>query len=691
MERVRILIIEENVQDYLLIRQSLEEQAAKLNIDWAPNYESAGQLIKKGGYHLCLVSYYSDNVLQRKFLTWLYAHVSITIILLTETETIVNPSFIKQYQIHYIHKKQLTWAKLEQINQYTSHVTLLSQREKQFRLMFEKSSEFIGLITTEAILLEINATALQFIDTQREVVINLPLWDTPWIQLSPQAKEQLTIAINAALEGEIIHAEIELYGNENILTPFEFVLTPIEDEYKNIIWILIEGHNLTERKQIEKQLTHATLHDQLTGLPNRHLFIEHLERAMVYAQADKHYHIAVLFIDLDRFKVINESLGHDMGDWLLMEIAQRLQDCLSEKDVVARSGGDEFMILLDNLIELTDATHLASTINKELARPFLLDGYEIVTSASIGIAYNIAEEDSTDLLRDADIAMYRAKNRGKSCYAVFSSSMHNRSVSRLQIESDLNQALEKRNFVLYYQPQTELLTETLMGSESLIRFNHPQMGLMSAADFIPILEDTGNIIVISEWILKTACNQLKYWLSKGLSLNHISVNLSSYQFRSKHLIHIVEEAIRDSEIQPHQLQIELTESTLLEDANTAIKVLTRFKDIGIQIAIDDFGTGYASLSYLKRFPADYLKIDRSFIMGITMTREDAAITVATINMAHALGLKVVAEGVETIEQRDFLRDHGCDAAQGYLYAAPMSEKVFLDWALQYNRVVKGNR
>lgn len=688
MERLRILLIEENVQDYLFIRQSLEEQAAKLIIDWAPNYENANQLIKKGGYNLYLIGYYPNNKTQRKFLAWLYdSSTNVTTILLTDTEIILNSPFSKQYQVNFLYKKQISWTKLEQIIHYSYHFNLLNQREKQFRLIFEKASKFIGLITTEAILLEINPTALQFIDTEREAVINLPLWDTPWIQLSPQAKEQFTIAINAVLEGEIIHAEIEIYGHENILTPFEFILTPIKNEHKQIVWILIEGHDLTERKQIEKQLMHATLHDQLTGLPNRHLFIEHLERAMVYAQADKNYHIAVLFIDLDRFKIINESLGHDMGDWLLMEIAQRLQDCIDEKDIVARSGGDEFMILLDNLTELNHATHLASTINKELARPFLLDGYEIVTSASIGIAYNIAEEDSTDLLRDADIAMYRAKARGKSCYAVFSSHMHNRAVSRLQIESDLNQALEKRNFVLFYQPQTELSTEKLVGTESLIRFNHAKMGLMSPADFIPILEDTGSIVVIGEWILKTACNQFKHWSNKGLSLNHISVNLSPHQFRSKHLTHIIEESIKDSGIQPYQLEIELTEGTLLEDVNTAIKVLTRFKDMGVRIAIDDFGTGYASLSYLKRFPADCLKIDRSFIMGVTSTPEDAAITIATINMAHALGLIVVAEGVETIEQRNFLREHGCDMAQGYLYAAPMNDRVFLDWALQYNRVV----
>lgn len=687
MERIRILLIEENVQDYLLIRQLLEDQMTKLAVDWAPNYENAGKLIRKGGHDLYLIGYYPDNASQRKFLIWLYSYVNVPIILLANTEKITHLPFSKQHHVNFLYKKQLTWIQLEQIIHYSVHITLLSQREKQFRLMFEYAHEFIGLITADAILLEINATALQFIDTKREAVINLPLWDTPWVQLSPHTKEQFTIAINAALEGEIVHTEINIYSKEGILIPFEFILTPIKNEHGRILWILIEGHDLTERKQIEKQLTHATLHDQLTGLPNRHLFIEHLERAMVYAQANKNYHIAVLFIDLDRFKVINESLGHDMGDWLLMEIAQRLQDCLGSNDIVARSGGDEFMILLDNLTELTHATYLASTINRELARPFLLDGYEIVTSASIGIAYNIAEEDSTDLLRDADIAMYRAKERGKSCYAVFSSSMHNRVVSRLQIESDLNQALEKRNFVLYYQPQTELFNETLIGSESLIRFNHSQMGLMSPSDFIPILEDTGSIIVIGEWVLKTACRQLKRWSEQGLVLNHISVNLSPHQFRSKHLTHIVEESIRDSGIQPYQLEIELTESTLLEDISTAVKVLTRFKDMGIRVVIDDFGTGYASLSYLKRFPADCLKIDRSFIMGVTSTPEDAAITVATIDMAHALGLTVVAEGVETIEQRDFLREHGCDAAQGFLYAAPMSEEVFFDWAQQYNRVV----
>jgi EAL domain-containing protein (putative c-di-GMP-specific phosphodiesterase class I) len=372
-----------------------------------------------------------------------------------------------------------------------------------------------------------------------------------------------------------------------------------------------------------------------------------------------------------------------------MEIALRLRNCLQPEDFLARSGGDEFLILLDHLQDLSLATRLAESINKELACPFLLDGYEVAVSASIGIAYSSHQDGHVDLLRDVDAAMYKAKAMGKSCYAVFNRQMHTKAVSRLQIETDLHQALEQKNFVLYYQPQTKLYSGELVGVEALIRLCHPQQGLMSPVDFIPVLEDTGIIVTLGEWILRTACHQLRAWQNAGLLLDHVSVNVSALQFRNhQRLFQVVAECLEMTGLSPECLELELTETLLLEDTDSAIKTLARFKDMGIGVTIDDFGTGYASLNYLKRFPADALKIDRSFIQGVMSVPTDAAITVATIDMAHALGLTVVAEGVETADQRDFLRDHGCDWAQGYFYSAPLEESAFLRWAKQYNRMMK---
>jgi diguanylate cyclase (GGDEF)-like protein len=429
------------------------------------------------------------------------------------------------------------------------------------------------------------------------------------------------------------------------------------------------------------------MHDQLTGLPNRHLFMEHLESALERAKQRKDYRIAILFIDLDQFQIVNSSLGHDMGDWLLMEIAQRLPECLeSKKNLLARSGGDEFLILLDDMQDLAEATRLAATINKILAKPFLMDGYEIVTSASIGIAYHTNQEDGLELLRDADAARYYAKRKGKSCYVVFRQAMYTKAISRLQIETDLHQAFKKRKFTLFYQPKIDLSTEQVVGNEALIRFLHPQNGLIWSVDFIPVIEDTGIVIPIGEWVLRTACNQLKGWLEADLSINHIAVNLSAHQFRNKRLVHVIAEFIEKAGLEPECLELELTECLLLENADSTIKTLKHFKNMGIHVVMDDFGTGYASLNHIRHIPIDSIKIDRSFISGIITSPADAAITVATIDMAHALGLTVTAEGVETVEQHDFLRDHGCDFAQGYLYAAPMENTAFLEWIKHYSGI-----
>lgn len=438
---------------------------------------------------------------------------------------------------------------------------------------------------------------------------------------------------------------------------------------------------MAEGYDSDPQLTHITLHDQLTELPNRHLFMEYLEKAMA-KQRDDH-HIAVLLINLNKFRIINASLGHDMGDWLLMEIAQRLQACLDKKTILARANGDDFMILLDNMPDFIQATNLAVTINEVFAQPFSLLKYNIVISACISIAYYIDQEDATELLRDTDAAMYRAKTLGKPAYVVFHRDMRNDVVSRLQMETDLIQAVDTQNFVMFYQPLIELSSKRVVGMESLIRFRHPQNGLISPDEFIHVLEDTGIIIAIGSWVLQTACSQLRAWWNAGLIINRITVNLSSHQFRSKDLIKTIVESLESSNLEPECLELEVTESLLLEDAESAIKILKFLKNMGFSVIIDDFGTGYASLNYLKRFPADGLKIDRAFIKGIISSPEDTAITVAMIDMAHALGLRVTAKGVETFEQEDFLRDQSCDFVQGYLYTVPIDEAASIEWCKQY--------
>jgi len=684
---MRVFLVEPDARDYLIIRRLLDEQTGKFSVDWAPSYEIALTKLKRANNHdydVYLIGYYAANPAQEALIAWVHEHTSVPTILLTKSDK-PTEDYSLQQELKCLCKNRLTWPQLERSICYVSSLMSLHQSEQKFYTIFNQAVEFIGLLKPNGIVVEMNQTALTLSGFTHETLNGQLLWNMP--NLSPPMQEQIKLAVTTAAQGETTRCVVPIPNSKGANITLNLSLLPVTNTQDEIVWILAEGQDISEYQRMEEELRHATLHDPLTGLPNRQSFIEHLERAITHAQQHNTHRLALLLIDLDRFKTINESLGHDMGDWLLMEVAQRLQECLTPKQFLARSGGDEFMILMDGFQDLKEAMLLATHINKALSPPFLLDGCEVITSASIGIAYNTSQSDSAELLRHADTAMYRAKAMGKSCYVVFNSRMQSKAISRLQIESDLYRALEKRQFVLFFQPQTELSSERLIGAEALIRFQHPQHGLLSPLHFMSILEDTGIIIPLGEWVLRTACQQLKTWLQEGLLLDHIAVNLSAQQFLSKRLPDTVAEAIKSASLNPDSLILELTESLLLEDTQTAVRTLARFKETGVRVAIDDFGTGYASLSYLKRFPADCLKIDKSFIDGVISSPTDAAITVATIDMAHALGLIVTAEGVETTEQRDFLRDHACDVAQGYLYAPPMAGPAFFKWAQQYSKMI----
>jgi diguanylate cyclase (GGDEF)-like protein/PAS domain S-box-containing protein len=690
MEKVRILFIEEDAQDYLKSRQLLDEQQInQLTIDWAPNYEIALKRIKQNSYDVYLIGYHASFA-QQQFLSGLYETVAIPTIFLLKPNKAIDSRWLENYHTDVIRKDQFSWLILERTIHSLSRLLALQRKEKSFQTLFEQAFYPLGIIHPNGIWSEVNQAALKLVNMKREAVVGFPLWKAP--SANSQSQLLLKTAISTAQEGKTSRCEVEIQKYNGQAITLDLAFTPVTNEDTIVIAILVEGRDLSERRVLEQQLTHTNLHDQLTGLPNKYLFLEQLDQAMIRARQQPNYYFAVLILDLDRFRLINTSLGHDMGDWLLMEVAQRLQDFLkSYQCFLARPGGDEFMILVDNMQELNEATHLAIAINEILAFPIALDGYHIVTSASIGIAYYTDQQENTELLREADVAMYRAKTMGKSCHVVFSRAMHQQAVSRLQLEMDLYQAVEKKKFVLFYQPQMELNSEQLIGTESLVRFYHPQNGHISPIDFKTVLEDTGIITTIVEWMLQTACRQLKIWWESGLTINRTAINLSAQQFRNKRLIQIVANSLENNGLDPSCLEFELTENLLLGDTELAIKTLKVFKNMGIRVTIDEFGTGYASLSYLKRFPADGLKIDKSFIKDIITSPEDAAITVATIDMAHALGLAVTAEGVETIEQRDFLRDHGCDFAQGYLYAPPMEDTTFLEWGKQYNKMITNTK
>lgn len=429
--------------------------------------------------------------------------------------------------------------------------------------------------------------------------------------------------------------------------------------------------DMTAWKQAEEKLVHDALHDTLTDLPNRVLLIERLRHAIQLAQRHNSL-FAVLFIDLDRFKVINDSLGHMLGDQLLIAIAHRLAYCLRPTDTIARLGGDEFVILLEDVRDETGVTFIAERIHQELSLPFNLEGHEIFTAASIGIAYGSkAYTRPEELLRDADTAMYRAKEQGRGRYEIFNPGMHTHAVALLQLETDLRRALERQELRLHYQPIISLRTQQLVGFEALLRWQHPKRGMVSPVDFIPIAEETGLIVPIGHWVLHEACRQMQQWRQQFAEHKlTINVNLSGKQFTPR-LISGIRQILAETGLPAPHLKLEITESVLMENAEAAIVTLSRLRESGIQLAIDDFGTGYSSLSYLHRFPIDTLKIDRSFISKIDIDGEQLAIVRTIITLAWNLGMEVIAEGVETPKQLAQLKVLHCDQAQGYFFYKPV--------------------
>ena len=473
------------------------------------------------------------------------------------------------------------------------------------------------------------------------------------------------------LEQEIITAET----TQKTSDPH---LKVLQQANANLVIATIEAHKLAEQIQMSKtHLDHLAHHDGLTDLPNRMLLHDRLGQAIESARR-RGRKLALLFMDVDRFKNINDSLGHGIGDQLLQSVAKRLVECVRHSDSVCRQGGDEFIILLAEIEHAEDAALSAQKVLTALAIPHRIDQHDLYISVSIGICiYPDDGSDATSLIKGADMAMYHTKGNGGNDYTFFEQSMNTQAVKKLSTETDLQLALQRQEFVLYYQPKINLQSGEIVGVEALIRWRHPQHGLILPGQFIQIAEDCGLIVPIGAWVLREACKQAKAWQDSGFPPLPVAVNISAAQFRRKDFLESLARILKDTGLAARYLELELTESVLMQDANVTVSMLKALKAMGAQLAIDDFGTGFSSLSYLKRFPIDTLKIDQSFMHDITKAMDnldDAALVTAVIGLGKSLNLCVIAEGVETHEQLVFLQNQGCSEGQGFYFSQPVSEK-----------------
>lgn len=555
---------------------------------------------------------------------------------------------------------------------------ILTRQEKDYKQATELSSR-LGRLLDESSneIYMFNAESLKFTHVNKGGRDNLgysaqELKRMTALDLKPEiSREEFIALIEPLRTGEVdqVHFETIHQRKDGSRYPVDVMLQYSPEEEPPVYVAIIL--DMTEKKKTDDTLNYLAYYDNLTGLPNRRLFVDRLEQAM--KMADRHEQlVAVLFLDLDQFKKVNDSLGHDAGDTLLKDAAQRLSSCLRASDTVARWGGDEFCLLLQDIHTIDNVNTVAEKIIAHFAESFEIKGKKMFATASIGIIlYPLDDNDIETLLKNADAAMYHAKDKGRNNYQFYNHEMTVRLEQRLELEHELRHALEREEFMLMYQPQVDVRVNRMIGIEALIRWQHPERGIVSPDQFIDVAEETGLIVPIGEWVLMQACNQMQVLRKSGLPIDHISVNLSVRQLREASLVDKVAMALDQTGLEPSMLDLEITESMLMSDMERVIRILKSLSDLGVSISVDDFGTGHSSLSYLKQFPISTLKIDRSFICDIPGDKDDMSITIAIINMARGLGIKTVAEGVETREQLEFLQANKCNLMQGYYFSRPV--------------------
>src|SRR5919205_2649897 len=671
---IRVLLVDDDEDDYVMTRDLLAELGrGAFLLDWVASYEEARAAVGRGAHDVYLLDY---RLGERSGLDLLReaggeGRGAPMILLTGQGGDEVDAEAMRAGAADYLVKGRLDAPLLGRSIRYAVERArasrALRESEERYQRLVELSPDAI-LVHADGEVVFVNSAGVKLLGAETdEQIVGRPIKGF----VRHNCQDGVGRRIYGAT-GEVVDAafqEEKLVRSDGTEVCVEAAAVPFV--YRDRPAVQVVARDIRRRKHMGERLLHDAFHDALTGLPNRALFMDHLKLAVERAKRPrKKYLFAVLFLDLDRFKVINDSLGHTMGDQLLVATAARIQKCLRHLDTVARFGGDEFAVLLDGVEDVNDTIRVAQRLQRELTTPINVGGHEVFTSVSIGIALsNTGYERPEDVVRDADTAMYRAKAAGKSRYEIFDKGMHSRAVALLRLENDLRRAVEREEFVVHYQPIVSLFDDSIQGFEALVRWRHPERGLVYPSEFIPVAEETGLIIPLGRWVLRESCRQMHRLQaaspSRPLSL---SVNLSGKQFMQPDLVGQVKQILGETGFDPRRLHLEITESSVIENTETVTEMLMQLRALGIRLSMDDFGTGYSSLSYLHRFPIHTLKIDRSFVSGGDGENE---IVRTIIMLARNMGMDIIAEGVETKEQLAYLKELKCEYGQGFLFSQPL--------------------